>query len=556
MIFNKTGAVLAGIFVFLAVSSVAHAGGTVGNGSPASCTESALDAALAGGGIVMFNCGGSPKTITLTSYKQIGADTTLDGADLITLSGGGATSHFQVFGGRTLTLRRITLANGKGVFTTSGAVENFGALVLDRAHVDGNTGKPNGQGGAIYNAGSMSAESSSISNNTLTGAQGGAIYNLGTLALVNTIIAGNTITNPSASANVAGAGIYNTGDATVIGGEIRGNRALFVQYNSSGGGIYSEGGSLTLMGATIADNYAYSSGGAQSYNNLFTVRASVFSGNRSELTGGAISHTGNQGLTIYDSLISRNTANLGGGMYVGSGSTIVISRTRITANEAAFSGGIRAYKADLRIYQSLFDGNRAVRSDGFAAQAGAIGNRGFMEISNTTFSGNIADEAGAILNENIQGETTADVYLTNVTMAFNRANNVGGMISKFSAYTHMANTMIANSLNTAGTTSSDNCSLVSLFDNGGNLSSDGSACLIATGFTNTDPNLGRLMNNGGNTLTHMPAPGSIAINNGTNVYCPTRDQRGATRPVSGVCDIGAVEFGAKLPQMYLSLLAK
>src|SRR5215213_8951865 len=42
------------------------AAGTVGTGSPASCTEAALDTALAGGGLVTFNCGSSPVQITLT----------------------------------------------------------------------------------------------------------------------------------------------------------------------------------------------------------------------------------------------------------------------------------------------------------------------------------------------------------------------------------------------------------------------------------------------------------------------------------------------------------
>lgn len=545
-----------GFFIFLGMASAAGAAGVVGNGSPASCTEAALNAALNGGGNVTFNCGGATKTIVLTSYKQIGANTVIDGAGLITLSGGNTTSHFQVFSGKSLALKNITLKDGKGVFTSAGAVENFGVLVLENAHVDGNTGKPNGQGGAIYNSGSMTALNSSISSNTLTGAQGGGIFNLGSLTLNNSIVAGNVITNPSAAANVAGAGIYNTGDVVIRGGAIQNNRALFVQYNSQGGGIYSEGGSLTIDNALVADNAAYGAGGIQTYNSLAVYRASRFTGNRSELTGGAIGHTGNKNLTIYDSLIANNTANLGGGMYVGSGSTVTISRTRISANTATFAAGIRSYKGDLRIYQSLFDGNRAARSDGFPAQAGAIGNRGFAEIVNTTFSGNIADEAGAILNENISGENTADMYLTNVTMAFNRADAIGGIMSKFSAYTHMANTMIANSLNTAGTAPSDNCLLVVLFDNGGNLSSDASGCLIASGYTSANPQLGPLMNNGGNTLTHMPATGSIAINNGNNAYCPAKDQRNAARPVSGVCDIGAVEFGAKLPQMYLSLLTK
>ena len=49
-----------------------RASGVVGNGTPSSCTEAALNTALAGGGSVTFNCGG-PKTILLLNVKTIAA---------------------------------------------------------------------------------------------------------------------------------------------------------------------------------------------------------------------------------------------------------------------------------------------------------------------------------------------------------------------------------------------------------------------------------------------------------------------------------------------------
>jgi len=51
----------------LALPHAATAAGVVGTGTPESCTEAALDAALAGGGLVRFNCGVEPVPITLTS---------------------------------------------------------------------------------------------------------------------------------------------------------------------------------------------------------------------------------------------------------------------------------------------------------------------------------------------------------------------------------------------------------------------------------------------------------------------------------------------------------
>lgn len=58
------------VFVFSFFTRPAHAGGVVGDGTPGSCTEAALNTALVGGGTVTFNCGG-PKTILITSQKTI-----------------------------------------------------------------------------------------------------------------------------------------------------------------------------------------------------------------------------------------------------------------------------------------------------------------------------------------------------------------------------------------------------------------------------------------------------------------------------------------------------
>jgi hypothetical protein len=50
----------------------ARADAVVGTGTADSCTEAALDAALATGGNITFNCGGAA-TITVTSTETISA---------------------------------------------------------------------------------------------------------------------------------------------------------------------------------------------------------------------------------------------------------------------------------------------------------------------------------------------------------------------------------------------------------------------------------------------------------------------------------------------------
>lgn len=65
----------------------------VGDGTPASCTSAAVVAAVAAGGVITFDCGPDPLTITLEEtarvFNDTGPDIVIDGAGLITLSGGG-----------------------------------------------------------------------------------------------------------------------------------------------------------------------------------------------------------------------------------------------------------------------------------------------------------------------------------------------------------------------------------------------------------------------------------------------------------------------------------
>src|SRR5262245_66035879 len=101
-------AFLAAILFAWLPTHVARAAGVVGNGTPASCTEAALTAALAGGGTVTFNCGG-PKTILVTSQKTINQNTIIQGGGIITITGGLTTRIFFAPSGVSLTLNNIAL---------------------------------------------------------------------------------------------------------------------------------------------------------------------------------------------------------------------------------------------------------------------------------------------------------------------------------------------------------------------------------------------------------------------------------------------------------------
>jgi hypothetical protein len=72
--------------------NTSHPEQVVGNGTPASCTSSAVVRAVAVGGIITFNCGKKPVTILMTATASVAKTehlVVLDGGNLVTLSGGG-----------------------------------------------------------------------------------------------------------------------------------------------------------------------------------------------------------------------------------------------------------------------------------------------------------------------------------------------------------------------------------------------------------------------------------------------------------------------------------
>ena len=70
---------IAGALSLIWIAHPAQANGVVGDGTPASCTESALRAALNHGGVVTFRCGSQPVTITLTGELRPTRDVEIDG---------------------------------------------------------------------------------------------------------------------------------------------------------------------------------------------------------------------------------------------------------------------------------------------------------------------------------------------------------------------------------------------------------------------------------------------------------------------------------------------
>lgn len=75
----------------MGLENVSRPDHVIGTGTPAGCTSAAVLAAVTAGGVITFNCGASPITITLSQTAKVRNSTqrlVLDGGGKVTLSGG------------------------------------------------------------------------------------------------------------------------------------------------------------------------------------------------------------------------------------------------------------------------------------------------------------------------------------------------------------------------------------------------------------------------------------------------------------------------------------
>ncbi len=309
---------------------------TVGDGSPASCTNAALQTAATAGGTIVFNCGASPITIPITSTVMFASETVLDGGGKVTLDGGGATrilylaSNYNTPTPR-LTVQRLTFVHGMG--PASGTDTDRG-------------------GGAIYRTGGSLTVIDCTFNDNHAGATGqdlagGAIYGFGG---GETVIVGSTFTNNSASDGGA-VGSLN-GNLTIIDSTFDGNAATGTGGNPGNGGcggaIYMDGSheATSLCGVTIANSTAGAIGGG--FFRVSNDHTGTFAMDRSTVDRNTVTPTtsGNAGglyleglaLDITNSTISRNQAFYNGGIWINT-CTVQMTNDTIAENIATGSNG-------------------------------------------------------------------------------------------------------------------------------------------------------------------------------------------------------------------------
>jgi hypothetical protein len=228
--------------------------------------------------------------------------------------------------------------------------------------------------------------------------------------------------------------------------------------------------------------------------------------------------------------------------------TLTVTNSTISGNSADYGGGIsNAGLASVLVINSTISGNSANYGGGISNVSGDPGASSVM-ISNSTLSGNLASvDGGGVYNSGSHVDP-AGLSIENSTVSGNSATgNGGGIYHSGSGPFGSATFHIGSTILNAGASGGTIFNAGTATSLGYNLASDaGGGVLTGAGDQiNTNPLLGPLQDNGGQTFTHALLPGSPAIDAGDPSFTPppSYDQRGCpfVRAFNGRIDVGSLE---------------
>lgn len=309
------------------------------------------------GGTVTFAESLAGKTIALAGEELLIANAiTIDAsdlADILTISGSGASRVFRVTGGTAQSPIELTALKITGGYTN----ENGGGIYAEHAvlKLSGITLTENAasEGGGLFTEGGDTTIANCFVEKNRAALGGGIETNGGTVTVTDTEVISNT------AYYHYGGGIENRGGTvTMTDSTVTKNGA------SNGGGIDVDNGVLTMTNCFITDNTAlrtsgsdgtsYSGGyggGVYNFHGTVSLVNCALTGNKASNWGGAVETYGD--LVMINGTVASNKAEYGGGLDVdcGSANSVKLYNSIIACNTAysdsndicLSSGSVSAY---------------------------------------------------------------------------------------------------------------------------------------------------------------------------------------------------------------------
>jgi hypothetical protein len=408
---GNAGAIGGGVYVLAGTSNLTNltvSGNTasnVGGGIVSAGTTNVSGGSIAGnsaaaqGGGLWNNIG----TTTLTNTSMTGNSAPTGGAVYNTGTNGTVNTSGATISSNTAS-------------TSGGAIYN--AVATSKVNTSGGSisGNTAPNGGAALNAGIMVVDGTALDNNTANGGaaanagNGGAIYNALTLTVKNATWTGNKAIASSGITGYGGA-VFSSNlaantsptntftDTTINGGAVSGGNAVWggaiaVYQNVTGSGTPAK---ITGTGLTLSKNVAAVAGGIYSYGSV-SLTGSTLDQNKATDTGGGY----------------------GGGLYVaaaaGTSPALVVDDTDVTGNSAAVAGGGGILGAG--VTSQIRNGSKV---NGNSAPSGAgLYNGSALSVTDSQVNGNAASVNGGGVY------TLAPTSLVNTTIDANTAAFLGG----------------------------------------------------------------------------------------------------------------------------------
>ncbi len=506
------------------------------------------------------------------------------GAGLLTIDASGkATDHqraFSVASGSSVAISNLTVTGGYEVL--GGAIYAAEANVtLSDVSLTGNFSTDSGGAIAAVNS-TLVLQDSSVIGNESAGSTGGIFFNYNSNSLSNEslLIDSSTIEGNISAGAAGGVRLHSSGGSTGSprNVQILDSRLSHNQAQTQGGAIFANSGFDFLIDqSTVVDNQALTSHGGGIYvdGSDATIADSQISANQAAAgSGGGIYGKNSGSFEITSSTVSKNVALVGAGIYKVlegddyfhvTGSSILSNRAEhdslatsaagIYVDGGSSTGNSREFSlVNSTVALNLSRATSATSTVDNTVGAITLNNIAVATIKNSTISSNSAEDFdGAIRIAN-----SGTVTLVNTTITANESlGDTWGAIHSINSTVVAHNTIVADNSSNGPNGDVDLSDLRAdsshnIFGkNVGDLSAlhgDGNLKLHSIPELGpSDLGLSELGDHGGPTWTHVPLPGSPAIDAGDwllarDAYGLLGDQRGFVRLAEVGIDIGSAEL--------------